>query len=122
MELSINDLKQLIGTSQPQPTPHIFGDFIGKYCICRASSAGVHAGTIKAIGVNADGTKSVVLTNARRMWSWKAASGIALSGAAMAGIVRSASKIDTMIPEHGIDGVCEIIPCTTTAQESIHGA
>lgn len=38
---------------------------IGKYCVVRTKSAGVFAGTV----AKRDG-QEVVLTNARRVWSW----------------------------------------------------
>lgn len=96
--------------------------FIGRYCICRATSAGVHAGTIKSLTQTADGMSSVVLADARRLWSWKTNVGIALSGVAVGGINRASSKVDMLTPEHLLNGVCEIIPCTDAAKESIHGA
>ena len=41
---------------------------IGKYCIIRTYSAGVHAGILKS----RDG-KEVTLTDARRIWYWDGA-------------------------------------------------
>lgn len=120
MPWTIQEAKELFGGGQSQAS--VFDCFVGKYCICRATGAGVHAGRVKAVQPNGQGTHSVVLTNARRMWSWQAKSGVALSGAAVNGIERSKSKIDTAVLEHAIDGVCEIIPCTSVGEESIHGA
>ncbi len=121
MELSIADIKELIGMNSTPKSRTVFDEFIGLYCICRASAAGVHAGTVKSIAINGDGTKAVVLTDARRLWSWKAKAGIALSGVSQNGIVASESKIDSRVPMHAIDGVCEIIPCSDVAKESING-
>ena len=89
--------------------------FVGKYCIVRCAAAGVHAGTI----VSVDGDQ-VILSNARRLWSWTANAGVALSGLACYGL--EAGRIDTVVPEHCIRGWCELIPCTDTAQESIENA
>lgn len=89
--------------------------FIGKYCIARAYSAGVHAGEVLSV----DG-ENVVLKDSRRLWSWKANDGIALSGVAQSGI-KSDSKVDVVNPLHYLTGVCELIPTTEKARESIHG-
>lgn len=122
-DLTIGQARQLATMFGPQATigAHIFDSFVGRYCICRASAAGVHAGTVKAIQANGDGTKSVVLAGARRLWSWKARDGVALSGVATYGIVAASSKLDCAVSEHAIDGVCEIIPATEAAKESING-
>jgi hypothetical protein len=115
-DLNIGELRQLIAllntdTLKPaQPHP-----FVGKYCIARCYSAGVHAGEV----VSVDG-ENVILKNSIRLWSWKATEGIALSGVAQNGIDRSKSKLDVVNPEIFLTGVCELIPCTQKAQESIH--
>lgn len=88
---------------------------IGKYCIARCYSAGVHAGTV----VSVDG-ENVVLKDSRRLWSWKAKDGLALSGVAQAGLAASNSKLDVMNPVIYLTGVCELIPCSDQAKESIN--
>jgi len=89
--------------------------FIGKYVIARCYSAGVHAGEV----VSVDG-ENVILKNSRRLWSWKAKDGVALSGVAQNG-VQPGGKIDTLNPEIALMGVCELIPCADAAKESIDG-
>lgn len=96
--------------------------FIGKTCVCRATGAGVHVGLIESHVANGAGTQTVVLRNAVRLWKWKAVSGVSLSGVATAGVVRSDSKIEAIIDYMLIDGVCELIPVTAVAKESIYGA
>ena len=112
--LTYGELKQIAALLQSnqsnQPNP-----MIGKYCIARCYSAGVHAGEV----VSVDG-ENVVLKNSRRLWSWKANDGIALSGVAQTG-VKADSKIDVVNPEIYLTGVCELIPCSTVAKESING-
>jgi len=88
---------------------------IGQYCIARCYSAGVHAGTV----VSVDG-ENVVLKDSRRLWSWKAKDGLALSGVAQAGLTASNSKLDVMNPVIYLTGVCELIPCSDQAKESIN--
>ena len=90
--------------------------FIGKYCIARCYAAGVHAGEV----VSVDG-ENVVLKDSRRLWSWKANDGIALSGVAQNGINKSNSKLDALNPIIYLTGVCELIPCSSAARESING-
>lgn len=89
--------------------------FVGKYAICRCYAAGVHAGKV----VSVDGDK-VILHNSRRLWSWKAADGVALSGVAQHGLI--GGKIDTANPEIYLTGVVEVIPCSQKSEDSINAA
>jgi hypothetical protein len=89
--------------------------FIGKYVICRCYAAGVHCGEL--VSHNGD---EVQLKNSRRLWSWTANEGIALSGLAMSGL--KTGKVDVMLPDIALVGVCEIIPCSNKAKESFNGA
>lgn len=88
--------------------------FVGKYVIARCYAAGVHAGTV----VSVDG-ENVILSGSRRLWSWKAKDGVALSGVAQNGL-KSEGKVDSLNPEIALMGVCELIPCSVKAQESIN--
>ena len=89
--------------------------FTGKFCIARCYAAGVHAGVV----VSADG-ENVILKDSRRLWSWKAKDGVALSGLAVNGL--SSGKVDTLMPELYLTGVCELLPCSDVAKESIYAA
>ena len=89
--------------------------FVGKYVIARCYSAGVHAGEV----VSVDG-ETAILKDSRRLWSWKAKDGVALSGVAQNG-VQAGCNIDTINPEIYLTGVCELIPCSAIARESING-
>lgn len=116
---TLGQLKQIAALvnsqiAQPQQSdkPH---PFVGKYVIARCYSAGVHSGTV----VSVDG-ETCVLTDSRRLWSWKANDGVALSGVAQTG-VQSGCKIDSVNPEIYLTGVCELIPCSAVAKESIDG-
>ena len=88
--------------------------FVGMYAIARCYAAGVHAGTV----ISVEG-ENVVLENSRRLWSWTAAEGVALSGVAQHGIKKDACKIDTMNPLIYLTGVAELIPCSKAAAASI---
>ena len=114
-DLTLGQIKQIqamAGTVSAPPSVH---PFIGKYVIARCYSAGVHAGEV----VSVDG-ENVLLKNSRRLWSWKAKDGVALSGVAQSG-VKSDSKIDVVNPEIFLTGVCELIPCTEAAKVTING-
>ena len=89
--------------------------FVGKYVIARGYSFGVHAGEV----VSVDG-ENVILKDSRRLWSWKAKEGIALSGVAQHGINKDSCKIDVVNPLIYLSGLCELIPCTAAAIESIN--
>jgi hypothetical protein len=114
-DLTIKQARELVAlfgaTQKTSTTPH---PFIGKYCIARCYAAGVHAGEV----VSVDG-ENVALKNSRRLWSWKAKDGVALSGVAQTG-VQSGCKIDVMNPEIYLTGVCELIPASDAAKESIN--
>lgn len=114
-DLTIGEAKELaalFGSVQSTAKPH---PFVGKYVIARCYSAGVHAGEV----VSVDG-ENVILKDSRRLWSWKAKDGVALSGVAQNG-VQAGGKIDTMNPKIALMGVCELIPCSDAAKESING-
>lgn len=87
---------------------------IGRYVIARCYSAGVHAGTVVAV----DG-ENVVLKDSRRLWSWRAKDGVALSGVAQHGLNDKASKLDVPNPEIYLTGVCELIPTAEGVKEQI---
>ena len=114
--MTYGELKQIASlfgaVNNTAATPH---PFVGKYVIARCYSAGVHAGEV----VSADG-ENVILKDSRRLWSWKAKDGVALSGVAQNGL-KSEGKVDTLNPEIALTGVCELIPCSVKARESIDG-
>ena len=115
-ELTVGQARQLAAMFAGQPAPVAAPHpFIGKYCICRCSAAGVHAGEVVAVSGD-----TVTLKNSRRLWQWQARDGLALSGVAQNGL--AGGKIDTLNPEIWLSGVCEIIPCSNAARESIQNA
>ena len=97
-------------------TQNIANPVIGQYCIARCYSAGVHAGVVKAV----DG-ENVILHNSKRLWKWKAKDGVALSGVAQNGLDKHDNKVDSENPVIYLTGVCELIPCSDVAKESING-
>ena len=112
--LTFGELKQIASMFQNKHANQIASPIIGKYVIARCYSAGVHAGTVEAV----DG-ENVILRDSRRLWAWKAANGVALSGVAQNGI-KSGSKLDTVNPLIYLTGVCELIPVAPGVAEAIH--
>ena len=110
--LTYGELKQIASLFQTvqQPDP-----MIGQYVICRCYSAGVHAGVlVSQVGDVA------VLKDSRRLWSWTAKEGVALSGVAQHGIKKEKSKVDILNPLIRLTGVIETIPTSREAMESIN--
>lgn len=88
---------------------------IGKYCIVRTYSAGVHAGTLKA-----HNGKEVILTDSRRIWYWDGAA--SLSQLANDGTSKPGNcKFPAPTPEILLTEAIEIIPCSEKARTSIEG-
>lgn len=113
--LTFGELKQIAAMFNGQQAVKDAHPMIGQFCIARCYSAGVHAGEV----VSVDG-ENVILKDSRRLWSWKAQDGIALSGVAQHGVKTNECKIDVNNPSIYLTGVCELIPCTKKAKESIH--
>lgn len=89
---------------------------IGKEVIIRTYSAGVWFGVLKQ-----KAGKEVILTKARRMYSWWAKESISLSGVARHGIKQDNSKICGELDSVWLEAI-EIIPVTGNAAESIRTA
>lgn len=113
--LTFGEIKQIVSAFGSAVTVKSAHPMIGEYVIARCYAAGVHAGEV----VSVDG-ENVILKDSRRMWSWKAQDGIALSGVAQHGIQNQSCKIDSQNPSIYLTGVCELIPCTRKAKESIN--
>ena len=114
-DFTVGQARELAALFSAPPSQHPHHPFVGKYCICRCTAAGVHAGEVASV----DGDR-VILRNSRRLWQWQARGGVALSGVAQNGL--AGGKIDTANPEIYLTGVCEIIPCSAKAQEDIENA
>lgn len=89
---------------------------IGQFVICRCYSAGVHAGVL----IQQEGDVAL-LKDARRLWSWRAKSGVALSGVAVHGIAPGC-KVDSQVELIRLTGVIETIKCSKAAEDAIRAA
>ncbi len=106
------EIAAMFGATSAAPAPH---PMVGQYVILRCYSAGVHAGWL----VSQTGDQAV-LRDSRRLWSWTAEAGVALSGLSQHGL--KGGKVDTLVPQIALTGVIETIPCSDHARETIHGA
>ena len=114
-QMTYGELKQIAAMfATVTPAKQSSHPFVGQYVIARCYAAGVHAGEV----VSVDG-ENVILKDSRRLWSWKAADGVALSGVAQHGI-KSGSKLDVVNPLIALAGVCELIPAAAGVKESIN--
>ncbi len=87
---------------------------VGSYIISRGRDSGVHAGVLESI----DGSV-VVLSDARRLWSWRAAGHThTLSGVATNGLAKG-SQIPPSVKVVRITDSCEQILCSQKAEQSI---
>ena len=106
------EIARLFGSAAAPASPH---PMVGEYVILRCYSAGVHAGVLVSQAGDA-----AVLANSRRLWSWVARDGVALSGLAVHGL--KSGKVDTALSRIALTGVIETIPCTAKARETIDAA
>lgn len=92
-----------------QPAIDVTSDWV----LIRSHDAGVFVGVLEERHGN-----EVKLSRARRIWYWDGAA--TLSQLAMDGTSKPENcKFPTAVPEITVLGVCEIIPMTTKAVESI---
>lgn len=118
--LTFGEIKQLVsifnGEQQEKEPVSSLNKMIGQKVIIRTYSAGVWFGTLSEKAGN-----EVILTNARRMWLWKAKQSISLSAVAIHGIDEGASKIVAPVASVWLEAI-EIIPCEAVAVKSLEGA
>jgi hypothetical protein len=114
-ELTLGQARELAGlfvagaeaAAACQPTSPV----LGKHCVIRTYSAGVHLGTV----VSHSG-KEVLLKDARRLWKWVGA--FTLNEVAAAGVKKDGSRIAAPVSELLLTEAIEIIPTTETARAS----
>jgi hypothetical protein len=118
-ELTLKQIKQIqalfsvpaiVGTVEGfKPEPH---PMLGKRCLIRTYSAGVHIGDV--VWINPENAMEVKLANALRLWKWTDG-GLSLSAVAKNGIKggRLNKTVDVMLTN-----AIEYIPTTREAEES----
>lgn len=117
MEISFDELRQLLSASAPGPltgqVPYDNG-MVRSYVVVRCKDAGVHAGFLES-----HHGRECVLKEARRLWYWKPAGGSAfLSGVAVDGLDPS-SKVGKPVSRLHLTENCEIMQCTEESSKSI---
>ncbi|KAF0138378.1 MAG: hypothetical protein FD153_1346 [Rhodospirillaceae bacterium] len=90
---------------------------VGKYCIIRTYSAGVHAGTVAQVSAD---WHQVTLNASRRIWRWEGA--FTLSAVSQTGIDIETSRVAVVVPVIYLNDVIEIIPTTSQARATIEAA
>ena len=121
---SLGEIKQIAALLNPStavasstaPAPSSLNSMIGQYVIIRTYSAGVWFGKLSEKAGN-----EVILTEARRMYTWKAAESISLSAVSLHGIQERYSKIIQAVPEVWLEAI-EILPCSGKAIKQLKGA
>lgn len=109
-ELTIGEVKELsamFGANQVASPKH---PFVGKHCVIRTYSAGVHLGTIKSV----DGSQ-VIVEDARRLWKWEGA--FTLNEVALTGVFKT-SRIAVEVPTLSLSDMVELIPTSEKARKS----
>ena len=112
-DLTIGQAKELAALFGGNTSQPINNGMLGKYVIVRCHDAGVHSGILES-----HQGRECVLTEARRLWYWKAAKGAFLSSVAIDGL-SDESKIGKELPRIHLTENCEIIQCSSKAEKSI---
>lgn len=110
------ELAQMFSSATANTVADVASEMIGKYVLIRTYSAGVWAGFLDKKSGN-----EVILSEARRMWQWKAKEGISLSAVAVSGIDEASSRIAILVPCVWLEAI-EIIPFSGTAGKTVSGA
>ena len=111
-ELTIKDAREIASMfggiqSATKKEPH---PMIGRRCVVRTYSAGVHIGTVKY--VNPDNWNECILTDALRLWKWTDG-GLSLSAVAKNGIKGGRLNREAEI---ALTNAIEYIPTTQEAE------
>jgi hypothetical protein len=96
--------------NQPQPQPEGAHPMIGRRCVIRTYSAGVHIGDV----VSVTNGMEVLLNNALRLWKWEGG-GLSLSAVANNGI--KGGRLNRT-GEIYLTNVIEFIPITERANKT----
>lgn len=117
-ELTVGQLKQVAalaaGLNGSACAPKKADPSLGKYVVVRTYSAGVHFGVLEA----RDG-QEVLLTEARRLWSWQGAN--TLHEVATAGVA-SGSKASDEVPRVTLTQAIEVIECSADGEKKLRAS
>jgi len=107
----VNELKQMFACKEIV-TAKSKHPMLGKRCLCRTYSAGVHIGDV--VYINPENSMEVKLENALRLWKWEGG-GLSLSAVANNGIVKGRLN---KTGEVFLTNVIEMIPTTKEAEKT----
>lgn len=111
-ELTLGQIKELKNLFNCEKQPRADQPMVGKRCLIRTYSAGVHIGTIE--WQNANDPSNIILKDALRLWKWEGG-GLSLSAVANNGIKGGRlNKTGTV----ELTNVIEKIPTTEEAEET----
>lgn len=112
-DLTIGEAKQLASlfSTGISAQPSIYNNVIGKLCVVRTYSAGVHIGTVEQVTET-----EVLLKDAKRLWKWSGA--FTLNEVAEKGVDNANSSISAPVPLILLSNKIEIIPASEEAQET----
>lgn len=108
----IKEISRLLNNKQSST----LNNQVGEKVIIRTYSSGVWFGQLFQKNGN-----EVILNNARRMYYWKCAKSISISGVAKYGIDQEESKITNAVEKVWLEAI-EILSLTEVCIESIEGA
>lgn len=109
MQIELAELKQLIERGESYPCVTKQNPMVGRRCLVRTYSAGVHIGDVVAVN-----EMEVHLKNALRLWKWEGG-GLSLSAVANNGI--KGGRLN-YTGEVFLTNAIEIIPTTTEAEST----
>lgn len=110
--LTIGEAKELAGLFGSISNKESSHPMLGKRCLIRTYSAGVHIGDVTYI--NPNDSMELKLENALRLWKWEDG-GLSLSAVANNGIVKGRLN---KTGEVYLTNVIEIIPTTSEAEKT----
>lgn len=112
---ALRDCETLRAKPNNERTVTMFDNIIGKFCVIRTYSAGVHTGVVE--NVSADG-KIVTLRDARRIWRWRGAN--TLNEIALRGVhLTEHTRISEPVNRLTVTECIEIIPTTDEARSNL---
>ena len=113
--MNIEDLITLAKILQPKEGQSVVQSqhpMLGKRCLVRTYSAGVHIGDV--VWMNPENSMECKLENALRLWKWEGG-GLSLSAVAMNGIKKGRLNATGVV---ALTNAIEYIPTTKEAEET----
>ena len=108
----IKEIQSMLTIGQPKNQKNSSHPMLGRRCLVRTYSAGVHIGNVAWI--NPENSMEIKLDNSLRLWKWEGG-GLSLSAVANNGIVKGRlNKTGEVV----LTNVIEFIPTTEAAEKT----